>query len=419
MTDEQAQRSPETVAPSSSLPRLKVKVNTLMLKRVFVATAPIAALYFAIGSFFFPEWYFGIFWGGRTFDQAWWKDAFSYWLDLHTGLLAFSVVLAFFLVLLMYSFRRFFLPFVDRFALRLVAGLCVVILVTALLDRKYARTSFENYGRLEGLMDNLKSAVQQLTSTENVEQSDLELPIDFQYLDRPRVEGLYSEIEPELVEKKRTVSGADSMSGKGKITLGPAEGEVGASKQKGATYSFERSNFSPERKCIQVMQFALSEKTAHFYTNGSGWFSGRLLKTFREDMDKAFKQAESSQPKEITKEDLEKLRMEQPVTEEQLKETKQRELQLTEEFESELKSLNGLVLIDSTFVVRHNSQNSLMLVENFSEKPLHIVFRVVVPEGNQVKPPLPEGKSRLRVFGTVTQQLGDSGVIEVRAIALY
>lgn len=420
MTDEKEPLPPETVGWSSFFPKLKLKLNAVVLKRVIVGVSATAALYFAIGAFFFPEWYFGIFWGGRTFSGPWWNDAFSYWLDLHTGLLAIYLVLAFVVALAMYSLRRFFLPLVDRFALRLVAGFCMVVLVTAVLDRKYARTSFDNYMRLDAAMDNLKTVTQQLISMETNEQSDLEVPIGFQYLDRARIDGLYSEIEPELVEKQRTVSATESLNEKGKVTLGPAEGEVGAGKQKGATSSFERASFSSERKCIQIMKYALSQKTAHFYTTSGEWFGRRLFKTFREDIDKAFKQAESSEPREVTKEDLKKLRTsDQPPTEEQQKETKRRELQYSQEFESELKSLNGLVLVDSTFVVHHNSQNDLILVDNFSEKPLHIVFRVLVPEGSQVKPPLPEGKSRLRVFGTVTRQLNDSGVIEVRAIALY
>jgi hypothetical protein len=398
------------------------KHATLILKRILVVVGAVAALYFAVGSWLFPEWYFGIFWGGKFWSGAWWMDGVSYWLDLHTGLLALAVVSAFVVTLLAYAYRRLFLPFIDRFAFRLVFGFGMAILATALLDYKYARVSFGILEQIEAAMGNLKSAVQELVSFESAEQSDIEVPIDFQYVDRVRVEALYSQLEPELVEKQRTVSAGESMSGKGSVTLGPAGGDVGATRQKGATSSFERGSFSPERKCVEVMKFVLGQKTAHFYTNGSGWFARRILRTTREALNKTLKEPESSEIKEVTKADLEKLRWrspDEPPTKEEEEEAKRREKQYTEEFGAELNSLSGLVLIDATFAVHRNPQGGLVLVERFSEKPRHIVFRVLAPETEELRPLLTKGKSKLRVFGTVTQQLSDDGVIEVRAVALY
>ena len=398
------------------------KQATLNLKRILVLFGAVAAPYFAVGSSLFPGWYFGIFWGGKFWNRAWWMDGVSYWLDLHTGMLALAIVSGFVIALLAYAYRRLFLPFVDRFAFRLVFGFGVAILATALLDYKYAKPSFKAWELLEAAMGNLKSAVQELINVESVERSDLEVPIDFQYVDRVRVEALYSQLEPELVEKQRTVSAGESMSGKGSVAIGPAGGEVGAARQKGAMSSFERASFSPERKCVEVMKFVLGQRTAHFYTNGSGWFGRRIVRAFREELTKALKESESSKAKEVTEADLDKLRLrspDQPPTKEEEEEAKRREKQYTEEFGTELNSLNGLVLIDGTFAVHRNSQGGLVLVERFSEKPRHIVFRVLAPETEELRMLLTKGKSRLRVFGTVTRQLGDDGVIEVRAIALY
>jgi len=399
----------------------------LNLKRFLVVFGTIATLYFAIGSYFFPEWYFGLFWGGKLWDRAWWEDAVSYWLDLHTGLLILIIVLAFIVALLLYARRKVFLPFIDRFAIRLILCLGVAISVTALLDHIYAKVSFENLERVEAAMSNLNSVIQQSVSFEVAEQSDLEAPIDFQYIDRPRVEALYSQLEPELVEKHRTVSAGESASGKGTIAIGPAGGEIGGSKQQGATSSFERANFSPERKCLEIMKFALGQKTAHFYTDGGEWFLRKLLRTFREDMNNAFEKFKSSDAKEVTKEDFEKLRDQSPAkppTKEQQEETKRREKQYTEEFEAELTSLSGLVLIDGTFAVQRDPRGGLVLIEKFCENPRKIVFRVSVPETEQLKRSLAlelstNGNARLRVFGTVTKQLTKDGTIEARAIALY
>ncbi len=411
------------VSPSPEPRQTKLILN---LKRFLVVFGTIATLYFAIGSYFFPEWYFGLFWGGKLWDRAWWKDAVSYWLDLHTGLLILVIVSAFLVALLLYARKEFFLRFIDRFAIRLILCLGVAISVTALLDYKYAKASFEFSEGIQAAMSNIKSVVQQL-AFEGTEHSDLEVPIDFQYIDRPRVETLYSQLEPELVEKHRTVSAGESKSGKGSIVIGPAGGEIGASKQEGATSSFERANFSPERKCIEIMKFVLGQKTAHFYTTGGEWFGKKLLQTFREDMTNAFKKAESSDAKEVTKEDFEKLRDSssvKPPTKEQEEETKRREKQYSEEFGTELTSLSGLVLIDGAFAVHRDPRTGLVLIEKFSEKPRNIVFRVSAPETEQLGRSfalelLTKGNTRLRAFGTVTKQLSKDGTIEVRAIALY
>jgi hypothetical protein len=424
LKDELFQKGEDSSRPQGSAhPELRQTKLILNLKRFLVVFGTIATLYFAIGSYFFPEWYFGLFWGGKLWDRAWWKDAVSYWLDLHTGLLIAVIIVVFVVALLVYAFRRFFLPFIDRFAIRLALCLGVAISVTALLDHIYAKTSFENLERLEAAMSNLNSVIQQSVSFEVAEQSDLEAPIDFQYIHRPRVEALYSQLEPELVEKHRTVSAGESKSGKGSIVIGPAGGEIGGSKQEAATSSFERANFSPERKCLEIMKFVLGQKTAHFYTTGGEWFGRKLLQTFREDMTTAFKKAESSDGGEVTKEDFEKLRT-RPPTKEQEEETKRREKQYAEEFETELASLSGLVLIDGTFAVQRDPRGGLVLIEKFSEKPKNIEFRVSVPETEQLKRSLAvelstNGNTRLRVFGTVTKQLTKDGAIEARAIALY
>jgi hypothetical protein len=55
-------------------------------------------------------------------------------------------------------------------------------------------------------------------------------PVDFRYIDRERVDALYSQIEPEMSEKERTV--ATSRSSKGKLGVG-VSGTVNAEVEAG------------------------------------------------------------------------------------------------------------------------------------------------------------------------------------------
>lgn len=410
-------------APSSTPAEAMPSKAIINLKRFLVGLGVLATVYFAVGALLFPDWYFGIFWGGKFLNHSWWKDGVSYWVDLHTGLLTLGIVFAFSVSLLAYNFRRLFLPFIDRFAVRLVLGSCVAVLVVALLDYKYARASFQRLTQLQIAMDNLKAAIQGTTAFGNTERSELEEPIYFQYLDQNRVEALYSQLEPELIERQRTISSDASISGKGSIAVGTAEGEVAAKEQEKATSQFERSTFSPERKCLEIMKFVLAQRTSHFYTTGGEWFGKKLLQTLREDTDKAWKEMESLEPREFTPTDLEKLRVESPAappSKEQREETERRIKQYNQEFDAELNSLSGFVFIDGTFTPhREPDQSTLVLVEQFSEKPRIIRFRVLLPDDKQLRPLIATGTTRLRVFGTVTKQLADSGVIELHAIAVF
>ncbi len=424
LKDELFSHSENPSAASSSLPaeRLPSKA-ALNLKRSLVALGAVAAVYFALGSWFFPEWYFGILWGGKFLDRAWWMQGVSYWLDLHTGWLTIGIILAFVVSLLAHKYRRRFLPFIDRLAGRLILSFVVAFLVGALLDYKYAKTSFQRLIQVEVAMDNLKSAIQRLVPFENTEQSALQEPIYFQYLDRNGVDALYSQLEPELIERQRTVSSDVSTGEKASIAVGTAEGELSAKQQKKATSSFERSGFSPERKCLELMKFSLAQKPSHFYTSGGEWFAKKLLQTFREDANRALKQTESSEAHEVTAPDLEKLRLDSPAvppSKEQQEQSERRIKQYNDEFVSELSSLSGLVLVDGAFAL-HSEPNreTSVLIEQFSEKPRAITFHVLVPNNKQLRRLVATGNTKLRVFGTVTKRLDDGGVIELRGIAIY
>ena len=390
-------------------PRTSLVVN---LKRFLVLLGTLATLYFAVGTWLFPEWYYGIFWGGKLWNHAWWMDGVSYWADWHIGLLILGIVLAFMVALLAHKYRRLFLPFIDRLALRIVLGCCVAIAVTALLDYKYARVSFYNLLRMEIAFDNIKSVIAQIVPSDRIEQSDLEEPIYFQYLDRTGVEALYSQLEPELVERQRTISSDASINGKGSVTVGPVEGELAAKEQKKATSSFERASFSPERKCLEVMKFVSSQKPSRFYTTGGDWVARKLTRRFREDIDNA---TSEHSPIEVAKIPLESLRLE-----EQQKDAEQWATLYNAQLDSELASLSGLILIDGIFTAHHESnRDDLTLIEQFSEKPLNRQFRISAQNTKQLQPFFARGSIRLRVFGTVTKQLGNDGVIDVRAIAIY
>jgi hypothetical protein len=75
-----------------------------------------------------------------------------------------------------------------------------------------------------------------------------------------------------------------------------------------------------------------------------------------------------------------------------------------------MESLAGVVIVDGQFSVKQLSQDSLVISEDYSEKPLHIVFRAVAPNVSELDKMLAMRSTRLRVFGTVVKPYGKDGI---------
>jgi hypothetical protein len=86
-------------------------------------------------------------------------------------------------------------------------------------------------------------------------------PVDFQYIDKERVDALYNQIEPEITEKERKVGTSGSVKGKlGLGVSGTANAELEAGKEASATSSFARATFSSERKCVTLMNYIVDNR---------------------------------------------------------------------------------------------------------------------------------------------------------------
>lgn len=57
------------------------------------------------------------------------------------------------------------------------------------------------------------------------------------------------------------------------IDAGPGNAEAGFEKGKASTSSYSRPDFSPERKCIVVIQFVVENNRARYYRTQDRWIS--------------------------------------------------------------------------------------------------------------------------------------------------
>ncbi|HEY1422843.1 MAG TPA: hypothetical protein VGF20_05280 [Candidatus Acidoferrum sp.] len=369
------------------------------------------ALYLSVGSWMFPGWFYGFLWDTQFTNLSYWRSGVSYWLDDHTDVLIIAVIAIFILLGLIVVFRKRFFQFVDltRYWLTSIALLALVL--TLILVRENGRSEYELMVSLESLTTNMKVSIQQLWDIGKPPK--IETPIDFQYLDTARVESLYNQIEPDLIERKRTVNSEKSIEGKSKVGTDAASAEIGAEKKAGATSSFERADFTPFRKCEEVMSYVLEQKRASYYTDGVTWITAKSFEDLKAQLSKSL---DSRSPLDLKKLELQKSPQETAAME------KQEQLQFTireTALEAELSGLRGLVFVEGDFKIGRPGDGEILLEEPFLRKPRSIVIRVTGINAKDMAMLKGKTHSHLRIFGSVTEPLRNDGRVEIRAIAAF
>lgn len=402
-------------SPTSAKSKRNLSV-TIVLGRLVVFISGCAALYLAVGAWMFPGWFFGFIWRGKIASPDYWAGGISYWLDGHPTTLGWATAAGLLALIAAFACRRMFLPFVDRFRLGIATIFVCVLALTAVLDYRFGRSEYELMEALEQATVNLQAAVGQLFTLGNAPK--IQPPINFQFLDRARVDNLYNQIEPELIEKQRTVVKGESMEGKANLSAGPASAEVGVGKRGEATSSFERSSFSPARKCEELMRFVLEQNRAHYYTSRVDWMLRATNAERKAAHDNAVREARNARvpgsspgsPKAAPSNP--QVSVNTAVSEFTIK---LHEAQL----KAELSTLSGLAFVDGTFDVHRSAEGSLTLTEVFADRPERVTFKIIGLKVANLTSLLGKSKSRFRVFGDVREPLSDKGVVEIEAIAVY
>ena len=221
--------------------------GSLFLKRCFVLASVCIAIYVVVGCCIFPDWWFGLLWGGH-FDRGYMRDALIVLRDQYFLLLISIVVVAFVAVVVGTVFKTHLLRFIDRRGGRVVVITAFVLITTALIVYHTQALPYEAQAAIDIDRGVLNLIEQQLMLVYVVPR--VAAPVDFHFLDKGRVDTMYNQIEPELIEKERTVANTESTKGKAGISAGPLTAEVEGGKDATSTSSFARATFSVERKIV-------------------------------------------------------------------------------------------------------------------------------------------------------------------------
>lgn len=401
---------PADAVDPEDVPTLKLWQKLLRVaKRIVTLSSVAVAVYVLIGCWMFPEWWYTWLWEGEFADRTYNLEGFQILLGHFFGLVLTVVGVIFFAALLGRVFRTQLFRIVDA------VGGFIVFVVALSLATAFLFLYHTYHGVGPNVLDEMakvsEQTTNQLDSLNILYVVSIRTPIDFDYIDRERVDALYNQLEPELVEKERTIS--DNAASQAKLGVGGgginAEGQQGKSST--STSSFSRSHFSQERECIEVMKYIVDNRSAKAYTTSESWMvlreaasavvknQGILLSALFERERAELGLDPLPPPKNSG----------QPLTDEQKKQQNQDSLRI------ELQALQGLIFLDNAFD-KITSASESILVDKFETKPRAVTFRVHVPKS--AKADLPKN-GRLRVFGDVVRPLGDDGYVDVRAIAIF
>jgi hypothetical protein len=378
--------------------------------RCFALLCSIVCLYLVAGSPIFPEWYYTLLWEGGYADSSWWQAGLDFWVTDHPFWFYVGITVAVGLLIVGFRRRATVLSFIDRFAFRLIAWSLVGAVIAGLVVRIYGAPCLPA-GQLNAIVYEL--ALKEFKSVSF--NPTVQVPVDFHYIDTERVKSLYNEIEQELVEQQRTVGSTGAITGKIGGKAGPIEGEIGGSKQQNSSSTYQRLEFSPERKCVEVMNYVLKVKESKYLTTFDDWLRRRQAANFQTRYNDILRRALQAAPnapstplgdtaKSPTKD-------EQEAAAQQLEGYKG-------ELKSELASLNGLLFVEGDFAISATSPGTVTLVEKFSETP-RIVFRITAPGAPGLSAIVPSRRAHFKIFGTVVRPLVGDAPIELRPIAVF
>jgi len=374
-------------------------------------TVACATLYAVVGCCIFGPWWFGFFWDGGFKSVEYIAIGARVLLNEYFSLVICLVVGLFALMLVIFAFPTRLFAFLDRFA-KVILPVCFAALAVASLVVYHTQGSEYAEAKSAFWPTDMGDLVKKLRA--GMDPPAIEPPIAFFYLNNQTVEALYGQLEPELEETSRDVKSSSELKGGAEIVAGSGKVRVEGGKSGEQESRYDRSKFSTDRKCLEVMRYVRKTWPTSYYTNFWEWDlrknTAELLGTLTgERVNPAF------------------LRHVEPISTDP-EETKRQVNKLWQESGTEMRSqlslIHGMVFVDGDFE-KSVAGSDIVLTHNVASDAISpsvpqpkASFRVIVPTGGLR--PAPKGVPlHLRVFGNVTKPLGKDGFVDVAPVAIF
>lgn len=392
----------------------------------------VLTIWVVVGSIWFPEWWYIAIWEGEVINPSYLAYGFTFLLDQELSKLFYIVLFAAIVTVYLYFKRTQFKAAIDRFGVPAII-ICFALLI---LDALYLRQPrFREEARLIESISRMNQTMLNIFKPQ--EPPQILPPIDFFYIDDARVNDVFGEMEPELIETQRTISSKKKLGGSASVEMGPAslKGEIAKERQESSKY--ERSDSSAKRRCIQIMNFVLKNGSGHYYTTASKYDMQKGLAGIIEAARKGYQEADEGKldPSKLTvpppveetlaradanwdaiektaNTEIAKLQHARPTPEQRL-EAMEQIASWNQEFRKEA---HGFVIVDGQFHITR-SNDSVVFEEEFSSQPEKIVFRFTLPA--KFDSDLFHDGFRMRVFGDVIQGGENSSILTIHPLAVF
>lgn len=385
-------------------------------------------VWLVIGSFWAPEWWYIAIWKGEVVSLSYLSFGFFTLLDREPTKLLYIALAAAVVAVYLYIKSAQLVAIIDRF------GILAFILCASFVTIDALYLHQPEYVAEEALAESVAASSQEMLHVlAPMPPPQISAPVDFYYIDNVRVDEIFSEMKPDLVETQKTVSSNGKVSGKAGLNAGPAslDGEMSKEKQESSTY--RRGESSVERECVQIMDLVLRNGTGHHFTSAQAFYFQKAWNRAAEAGRKAHDEADKGfdpnmlKPVQTIGDLLDKananfnavianantaLANPTPTPKQRLEAMKQI-ASLDQEFRREAE---GFVVVDGVFHVTRDSGH-VTFEEEFSPQPDKIVFRFTLP--SRFDSILFRDGAKMRVFGDVIEDENDPTVLTINPLAIF
>jgi len=373
----------------------------------------LATVWVVVGSIVYPLWWFEFLLKRGFLNWDLYEYGFTYlfgnvsWLVVVLPLAAVAVCLAF----------RIWLPkatvFLDRLGFYVI--LCCVIAVSLdvyWIDRTQ-RLKYEELWGLRNISDALVQAVTALAESA-LPPSQIVPPIDVLYADKDRVAMLYSQLEPEFAEKKRTVTSENKDDNSFGLERKPVTVSLGGSKQTKQTDEFQRVDPSTARQCVELVNGLLARQSPPYYSTFDRFGAFEVLKR-AESMMKSV----HGGPRRQSLFTIKVPEMGAVATLKQMAEIRKKTppVEIENGIRTQLGELRGLVIVEGEFRRVSLGPHAGEFEEQFKPNPRPISFRFVLRDEGALR--LLPSRGQFLVFGDVIKKWDGGPSLEFQPIAVF
>jgi hypothetical protein len=371
-----------------------------------------ATIWVVAGSISYPLWWFEFIFKRGFLSWRLYQYGFTYLLQAETWLLVALAILALAVAFATWKVSGRVGRIIDRSGVYILAFCVLAGSIDAYCLNRTQRLQYELFSGLFKISDGITTVVIALTDL-GLPPSQIVPPVDFLYVDKDRIAMLYSQVEPALVETKRTITSETKNDNSLDLERKPLTLKLGGSTESKETREYKGVDPSTTRECLELMNSLLARQFPPYYGTFAQLSSFQILTEAKETM----KSVRESIPHQSLF--TEKVPDGNAATLKQMADirAKTSPAVIEDGIRSQLKEISGLVIVQGDFKRVSRGSGVAEFSEQFKGDPRSISFHFVLDDKKALRL-LPDHGKRL-VLADVIKKWDGGASIEIYPIAIF